>query len=567
MSDPRAKLASVSEHRSIFEAEPRREAYGTILPPDTLLEQWTPEELATRIRCGEWEADLCANLLAISGRARGGWDLVIGEGLAYLREGDRLAQLGFHFDDYAREALRLKKSTAERLAHVATGLRKAPLLRAAVASGKVLICAAEAVLPVAKGAAEAEWVERASKETVRALKVAVRAALKAAHRPTEDEEEEWLRMRVRMRPDERKVVDEALEIAGEHMPAATRSQKLEAMAQEFLGALAAVAEEPGEGKLSDAFLAPRPLAPVEDDAARAEELERETERWANLPGLGPIPAPKVQFHGHTPVERVDRRLRMLVAVRERWDDHIAFAAGTFTEARLLGLLGFTSLDHLSQDWLGLSPKTVSQRVRLQQQLWTRPALQAAKDAGLSLEKLRVLSRLPDREIPAWAERAKGMTCIALRRAVEGEVDRRMFGQGKLGAVVTRSTAVLLSEAIDTVRKLLDREAPAGECLALIAQHFMDVWEPVLKPAKTRSQKVRRRDVYCQVPGCKHRAAHAHHKEFKSHGGSDDEANLIGLCPYHHHRCIHAGYLRIEEKDGVITWWLKGRVFTGGVDVT
>jgi hypothetical protein len=29
--------------------------------------------------------------------------------------------------------------------------------------------------------------------------------------------------------------------------------------------------------------------------------------------------------------------------------------------------------------------------------------------------------------------------------------------------------------------------------------------------------------------------------------------------------VHAGYLRITVKDGVVTWWLKGKPFTGGVD--
>jgi hypothetical protein len=63
---------------------------------------------------------------------------------------------------------------AEAYAHLAEKLRDRPSLREALRSGKVLFRAAQVVLPVAKGEAEAAWVERASKETVRALEKAVR---------------------------------------------------------------------------------------------------------------------------------------------------------------------------------------------------------------------------------------------------------------------------------------------------------------------------------------------------------------------------------------------------------
>jgi hypothetical protein len=53
-------------------------------------------------------------------------------------------------------------------------------------------------------------------------------------------------------------------------------------------------------------------------------------------------------------------------------------------------------------------------------------------------------------------------------------------------------------------------------------------------------------------------------KYRSQGGSDELENLVGLCPYHHHRVIHTGYLRITVKDGVVTWWLGGRPFTAGV---
>ena len=38
--------------------------------------------------------------------------------------------------------------------------------------------------------------------------------------------------------------------------------------------------------------------------------------------------------------------------------------------------------------------------------------------------------------------------------------------------------------------------------------------------------------------------HSHHIEFRSHGGSDALGNRITLCAFHHHRSLHAGFLRI-----------------------
>lgn len=54
-----------------------------------------------------------------------------------------------------------------------------------------------------------------------------------------------------------------------------------------------------------------------------------------------------------------------------------------------------------------------------------------------------------------------------------------------------------------------------------------------------------RDRYrCQVPGCSRAAAHAHHIEHRSQGGSDDESNLLCLCAAHHLFGIHEERMRV-----------------------
>lgn len=63
---------------------------------------------------------------------------------------------------------------------------------------------------------------------------------------------------------------------------------------------------------------------------------------------------------------------------------------------------------------------------------------------------------------------------------------------------------------------------------------------------------------CQVPGCSHPAAHVHHIEFRSTGGSDDGWNLVCLCAPHHLRAIHGGLVRVSGRapDG-LTWEFPG----------
>jgi hypothetical protein len=168
--------------------------------PPLDLEPPTAAELDAVFRGGEADAELCERVLASAARACGAVEVQLAEGLAALRQGDRLAELGCHLDDYAREALDLGKSAAEKLARLGAGLRTRPLLREALRSGRVRLRAAQTVLPVAAGDEEALWVERAARCTVRELEAAVRRARGG----DPDPEDEWVRLGVRLEPDERR---------------------------------------------------------------------------------------------------------------------------------------------------------------------------------------------------------------------------------------------------------------------------------------------------------------------------------------------------------------------------
>jgi hypothetical protein len=549
----RAALATV-----VMAREPT-EPWGASVVGEPLrieLEPLTRAELDEVFRGGERQADEYETRLVWAARARSAIDVRLAEGLHALRKGDRLAELAFHLDDYAREVLDLGERAAKDLAKLGGQLATRPLLREAMEAGRVRLRAAQTVARVAVGEAEAAWVERASRRTVRELAEAVRRAGCGL----EDEEEDWLRLRAHLPPDERTVVDAALRCAASELPGSTPIGQWEAVAQEWLGFFSTDADEDDDrGPLGSAF---RLLGPGE--SARRAALEAETERWAVLPPVAPWSAPDVRFEDTDTADEIDAKLRCLAKLRKRIDEVIGYCAHAIRRSGLHLRLGFTSFRHYVEERLQLPPRAVEQRVQLEARLWESPALREARRQGVAYEKLRLLARLPEAELASWTPRARALTCVALRRRLEGEREWQMRAAHRLAVSLPRRVAVLLAAAVKSVRDLFGRLLPTGTCLAILAASFFDTWKHVLKRRMTHSQRVRERDDgFCQVPGCSHPAGQSHHVEFRSRGGSDDPTNQVGECPFHHLRCIHGGYLAVVgQAPDALRWLRKGEVFTG-----
>ncbi|ACG72305.1 conserved hypothetical protein [Anaeromyxobacter sp. K] len=514
-------------------------------------------ELDRWFRGGEPEADACEQVLAWASRGRGAIDVAIAEGLAALRRGERLAALGYHLDDYAREVLGIGKRAAEGLARLGDGLGTRPRLHEALRSGRVGLRAAETVLAVATGDAEAFWVERAAGQTVRELEAAVRREGRGG--PEEDEDEAWLTLRTQLPETERIVVDAALEAAGRVMPGSTRSERLEALAQEYLAEFSTDGDRDGARPLGSEFRA----VPAGERSRRAV-LEAEPERWPLLPPVEDWPAPDVRFDDAKTPQEIDRTLRELAAARAALEEVMGACAYAIRRSGMHLRLGFASFRHYVEERLRLPARAVEQRAEHEERLARSAGLREARRQGVSYERRRILARLPEDELASWIPRAKAMTCVALRRAVEGQRERQLRAQRKVSVPLPRRVAVLLAAALETVRKRAGRLVPAGSCLAVLAAHFLGQWGDVLKRTSSRSQRVRERDLgWCQVPGCSHRAAHSHHVLFRSHGGGDEAENQVALCAFHHLRCVHGGHLTVfgRAPDG-LTWLLGGVPFTG-----
>ncbi|HYG69235.1 MAG TPA: HNH endonuclease, partial [Anaeromyxobacteraceae bacterium] len=377
----------------------------------------TPAELDEVFRGGEAEADLYEQRLAWAARVHGAIDVRLAEGLHALTRGDRLLDLCFHLDDYAREVLDIGEAAAKKLARLGGRLRTRPLLRAAMEAGRVQLRAAQTVAAVAVGDAEAGWVERASRETVRELEEAVRVA----GVDPEDEEEPWFRLRTHLPPEERAVVDLALECARRALPGSKALEQWEAMAQEWLGTFSGDAgENDARRPLGPAF---RLIGPSESQQRAA--LEIETDRWSLLPPVPGQPPPDVRFEDSDTADEIDRKLRWLARLQKKVDDVLGYCAHVIRKTRIYRHFGFRSFRHYVTERLQLPVRAVEERAKLEERLWTSPALREAKRQKVSYEKLRLLATRPDAEIGRWTPVARALTCIELRRRLDGEKDGQM----------------------------------------------------------------------------------------------------------------------------------------------
>jgi hypothetical protein len=528
---------------------PRRD--GSPLPGE--LEPLTGAELYEWFRGGEPLADDCEAALASLARVRGATDVAIAEGLDLLRRGDRLAGLGCHLDDYAREVLDLGRRATEGLARLGRELGARPLLREALRAGRVRLRAAQTIVKVAVGDAEAAWVARAERMTVRELEAAVRAEGRG-----EEAEEPWLRLRACVAPDDRVVLDAALELAGE-VVGGSRFERLEAIAQEFAGTHPLAPDAKVDVSERGGFRAVGPGREL-----RRAAMEAETGRWEVLTRVRDVPSPDVSFDETDDADTVDAKLRRLARLRAESEDVLAWCAVALRRSGLWRLLGYDEFRHYCDERLGLSARSVEERAKVEERRWASPALQEASRQGLPFEKLRLLSALPEPEIASWTPRAHALTCIALKRALHGERERQMRAQRRVAAALPLRVAAVVAAAVQAVRERTGLPLPVGKCLAIVAAHFIRTWSALVKPRKTRSRKVRDRDLgRCQVPGCSRGATHSHHVLYRSRGGSDDLDNQIGLCAFHHLRCIHGGWLRVLGRaPDELRWFLRGEPWEG-----
>ena len=492
-------------------------------------------------------------LLVRVARGHGALDVALGECLAAMAAGDRALRLGFAgLGDYAREVLGIEARTALAMARLARELALRPLLQAAVRRGEVSPRLAQALLPVARGEAEARWVARAAQMTVREAEAVVKQEGLEGDPP----EGGWERVELRAAPDIREKVEEAMDLAGRLLgPTAPRWQRLEAICQEYLGAHAAPGEEgeEGDGTSDGAGDGTRPGDPGRDELLDSlmAALEEETGRWAALERPEAVEAPPgVDGLDGGDVLRIDRRLRELAGMRDRWDDLVGHLGLVVQALGLWKRLGFASFGHYSAERLGMAERTVAQRVWLERKLQELPELRGAmRDGRVSYEKARLVAGVAGpRDVGGWIAIAEKATCVELRRKVEAGEIAQMCARDRVSILVPRRIAGLFDEACRAAMHQEGQWMAPGDCLGRLCDHFIAEWEGILQRRNTPQRRAIERDRgFCQVPGCSRAAVHAHHVVWRSRGGRDEPENLVSLCAGHHLHGIHAGYIRVSGR--------------------
>jgi hypothetical protein len=486
-------------------------------------------------------------------RSLGAFDVALGCTLATLFEGDRLSQLGYSREaDYARERLGMPLSTMFLCVRLARELAHRPILRQAVVAGLLSSRKAAAVLPLAVGDGEGAWTEAAIRLSLREIESAARAAGKES--PEERFEADVIVMP--MTPAQQERLDAALALAKETIgPEARRWQCAEAMCQEFLSSFP---EWDGEGARGTAEPpSPMPLRTKRVLLGYLAAVEEALEVIRRIQ----------EEHAGEDALALDACARRLLAARRRYDEVFGILARRLRGGRMYEVLGY-SFEEYCEERLGMSSGTVRTRIWLEGRMRELPSLRRALASGrLTYSKAVVLARhATPFDIDERIERARSTTCQQLDREAEAEEDRKNRGAGTRRFWGPKDAAQTVRDAIAAAqawsRGVRGLEIDAGEALAVVADHFVDVWEAHLPRARRRISAQRhdvmmRKGGLCAVPGCSREARHVHHIVFRSRGGARAPENEVALCAAHHLRGIHQGYLEVTGRAGERLHWRFG----------
>jgi len=510
------------------------------------------EELLSPVQRHALELD---EAVARAARSLGAFELAIGVTLDRLFRGDRLLQLACSREsDYARERLGVSPSLMFSWVQLARGLAHRPLLRQAVAAGAVSTRKALAVMPLAVGDDEPAWTEAAMRLTLREIASAVRAAGKES--PGERFEAEAVILP--MTPGQQARLDAALAIAKETIgPEAKRWQCLEAMCEEWLSdhgewegkGPAGKGDHGPPGPLRGKILA-RQLAAIEEALDVIREIGEEP---SSDDALG-----------------LDARALRLVAARRRFDLVFGALAEKVRDERVHETLGYASFAEYCEERFGMCAGTVRQRIWLEGRMRHLPALREAIASGrLTYSKAALVAKhATPFDIDERIARAASTTCQQTERETEAEEERRNRGVGVRRLWAPSDAARTIWDAIGSAQAwaLGERKEviDAGEALALIADHFVEIYEAHRPPNDTRRwfsrfhrDALMRKGGLCAVPGCSRAARQVHHVVFRSRGGPDEAWNGVALCVPHHLHGIHLGYLELTGRAGERLHWKFG----------
>ena len=584
--------------------------------------------------------------LVATARGAGALRLGLGDGLRRLQETGGYLELGFpSLGAYALERLGRKRRWAEDTARVARQLAPLPLIRAALAEGRVSWSMAELLAREACADTEATLLATALATTVRDMRAKLAAARAGATTsatvddpPEPDLEPDDERRTLQLTVD--RVSAWAYELTRRFVHAQTGATSDDAVIEALLA----------EGMVTLQLRHPE-LKRELDASARAAAWDQRRELERRLAEL----AAEDRFH-RTDAERdvvvavatakiappprdpvaLDAHLRALSSRLQRRDHRLGARARRLWAVDGWSHLGYASPTQYAHERLGCSLAAVKARMTLARRCDLVPEVAVALDDGaLGFEAARLVSRVADpTTVDAWLQRAACRTVKHLQEEVEAvetiaradgltgslappdadtmeqylDLERAMldgtvaellahggqmsggggpqstpgFGaptdpsqmsgepesvtrQNESGVGTRRGTgrvALRLRLRADLVAFWRDVErwfrdaGERGEFVDFLVRTFWHTWlfrDPADRVAY--QQIYERERFHCASPVCSNRDLTPHHLVFRSRGGGEEDANLVGLCVVCHLELVHQGRLRAEPPADHVRWTL------------
>jgi hypothetical protein len=520
----------------------------------------------------------------------------LAEQLIETRAHQRLcyARLG----DYARERLGLSARQLQELARVHRALAGLPALERALVGNELPWCKVRLIARVATKENEDAWIARAREISTRRLEQEVRRSAAESDPHHADEPVAEKRIEVRCTPAVREKWGLAREmaerVAGQQLRA---GEALELVAAEVFST---VSIHPTFADASDGACA-RPRSSEEESrrAPKAPEAPRGTAAPGARARPRDLPASIASLTAGLPEAdafELDRRLRLAVRFEQTLDAAIAPLLRVVTSPEYEWRGDYCPLSTYAPEQLGMSASKARALLRLERTAEVCPELRQAYRSGrLSWVKAHSLLPLLLLDIegewrPVWVAWAERVTVRRLERDVEGALllraghsrawsrckfhperaqdpippDERQMCAHEVDVEATErlawrvpcEVAALFTGVQETVRSRLrdelhnnnSRLPGDGEVFEAMLECALLTWT-LRDPRARRPDPVIEREGYrCAVPGCtSRRNLHDHHLRFRSAGGSDEPDNRVALCAFHHQRCLHVGFLRIEGR--------------------
>ena len=102
-----------------------------------------------------------------------------------------------------------------------------------------------------------------------------------------------------------------------------------------------------------------------------------------------------------------------------------------------------------------------------------------------------------------------------------------------------------------------RRVPSWVGFLALLEEFVLTWDA--SPPRRQDRIYAREGWRCLAPGCSaRRNLEVHHLVYRSRSGSDDGANLVCLCAFHHRRGEHEGRMEVRGRTPLGLLWRLGR---------